>query len=368
MWTDYYASPEAGGTNWEAYTHEELHGMLWQEADVADVGAVAEEWRKHSAALADHAAALREQQAALASGWEGEAADLAVTRLGDLAGHVDDIGAHAAAAYKAAQEAADALARARTMMPPPPAAAPAADPATWFSPGMATVPTLPTLPTVPTVPTTQAAPAGGSYFWFGAPPPANLPATTSSPTFYMTFGAPPTTNTASAFDAMATGGSSMYFNTYGADQAKQQAVYTMRVYESSLHDGNGLTATYAARSYGTGTAAPAPGQSATGRIAGEVPRPGGVPWHRLVGDSPLRPGPAVGAGTPGGGMPLPQTTPTPEPAAVRGAGHGGMVPPVAGRGNAGDDDEQHENRMPTIDQGLFVVDTRTSAPVIGVES
>jgi len=390
--TDTSTPPVAGGTNWEAYTHEELHGMLWQDADVADVSAVAEEWRKHSAALADHAVALREQQTALKGTWEGEAADLAVTRLGDLADRVDDISAHAATAQQAAQEAADALARARAMMPPPPTAPPippggAAPAFPGALPAVPAVPTVPAMPTVPTVPsassmgdpatwfsaptapaaeeTTAPDTASGSYFWFGAPPQANAFNPATSPSFFMTFGAPPTTNTGSAFNSMATGGSSMYFNTYAADQAKSQAVYTMRVYESSLHDGNGLTATYAARSYGTGRA-PAPGQPFVGRGAGDVPQPGGVPWDRLVGSNPLRQGPAVGVGATSGGMAVPHGVVPAESAAGRGAGHGGMVPPVAPRSGTGENEENHENRMPTIDQGLFAVDTRASAPVIGV--
>ena len=54
-----------GAVNWEAYSHDELYQMLWQDADVADVSTVATEWAQHRAALDTHAEVLREQRAAL---------------------------------------------------------------------------------------------------------------------------------------------------------------------------------------------------------------------------------------------------------------------------------------------------------------
>ena len=58
-------SPPPDEINWEAYSHEELHRMLWQDADVADVSTVASEWTRHRAALDTHAEVLREQRTAL---------------------------------------------------------------------------------------------------------------------------------------------------------------------------------------------------------------------------------------------------------------------------------------------------------------
>jgi hypothetical protein len=295
-----------GGTNWAAYTHEELHGMLWEDADVTDVSAVADEWGRHSEALSDHATALRKQQAALTSDWQGEAADVAAARLGALADRIDEIAVGAAARHRAAQDAGNALALARAMMPPP------------------------------AIPSWTPAPAG--------------------PTWFATFGVPPTTG----FGAVATGGSSMFYGNAAAEQAKAQAVYTLRVYEASLRDGGDLVATHAARTYGTGQSTVA--RPPVGLPDG--PRTGGVPWERLV--SPLRPGTSVGVGAiAAGGVPTSIGGAAPESAVARAAQQGGLMPPVGSRG-AGADEEAHVNRMPVIDQGLFIVETPTSAPVIGV--
>jgi len=51
-------------------------------------------------------------------------------------------------------------------------------------------------------------------------------------------------------------------------------------------------------------------------------------------------------------------------ATARGTTQAAMAPPVGGRANGGDD-EAHENRMPTIDHGLFTVDDPVSPAVIG---
>ena len=58
--------------------------MLWQDADVGDVGTVAAEWGRHSTALTDFADALRSQREELQSNWQGRAADLAADRLAEL--------------------------------------------------------------------------------------------------------------------------------------------------------------------------------------------------------------------------------------------------------------------------------------------
>ena len=216
----------------------------------------------------------------------------------------------------------------------------ASDPTAWFTqagtqswptvPSMSDWYTPPAVPTVPTIPT--------------------MSATSAAPTWFMTFG------------AVATGGTSMFDTSFAAEQAKAQAVYTMRVYESSLSDGGDLVATHASGAYGTDRT-PVAGmrQPVGGQFAG--PQPGGVPWSQLVAD-PLRPGPAVGGGAIAG-APAPHGVMAPETAAGRAAGHPGMVPPVGQRPTR-DEDEDHRNRMPVIDHGLFVNETRTSAAVIGV--
>jgi hypothetical protein len=475
VWAEYYSAPmPPGETNWAAYSHEDLHRMLWQDADVAEVGAVADEWGRQHVALADHAAALRDQQGVLHATWDGEAGERAAVRLGELADRVDGISTQAGAAQRAAQDAGEALARARAMMPPPPAALPwtatptgmtglggvagvgepigvggAAEPtgtsgqdwsaassappappgwgagssaaampdysaASFAQPTMADSP--PPIPDwsaassgpsadlgfpSPTAPDWSAASSGPSamsdYSAASFAPPATMdfsppamadwsgsfaqpamadfslpsapdwsassfapPAVPSGSGFYFTFGAQPATGT--AVNSVGAGGASMFADNFAAEQAKAQAVYTMRVYESSLPDGGDFVSTHAAHSFGTGSAAPAPGPSGGGQFAG--PQPGGVPWERLVG-GPLRPGVAVGAGVsaPGGAVPAVSGL-VREPSAGRTAAQNGMVPPMNPRADR-DDEGDHTNRMPVIDQGLFTVETWTSGPVIG---
>src|SRR5690242_16826088 len=56
VWAQFFAAPvPPGATNWNAYTHQQLYDMLWQGADVGDVGTVAAEWGRHSSALTEHA-------------------------------------------------------------------------------------------------------------------------------------------------------------------------------------------------------------------------------------------------------------------------------------------------------------------------
>ncbi|MGH3880513.1 MAG: WXG100 family type VII secretion target, partial [Actinophytocola sp.] len=122
VWAAFFASPTPpGGTNWNAYTHEELYRMLWgEDADVGDVGTVAAEWGRHSSALTEFADALRSQREALTSNWQGRAAELAGDRLGELSDKIWTVGARASTVQKAVNEAGDALALARNTMPPPP--------------------------------------------------------------------------------------------------------------------------------------------------------------------------------------------------------------------------------------------------------
>jgi hypothetical protein len=117
VWAEYFRSPAPpGGVNWNAYSHEELYDMLWQDADVGDVGTVAAEWGRHSGELNGYADALRRQAAALRENGQGRAAD----RLAELSDRIWNAGARAGTVQKAASDAGDALATARSTMPPPP--------------------------------------------------------------------------------------------------------------------------------------------------------------------------------------------------------------------------------------------------------
>jgi hypothetical protein len=117
VWAEYFSSPTPPeGTNWHAYSHEELYDMLWRDADVGDIGTVAAEWGRHSSELNEYADALRRQAAALRENGQGRAAD----RLADLSDRIWNVGARAGTVQKAADDAGDALATARNTMPPPP--------------------------------------------------------------------------------------------------------------------------------------------------------------------------------------------------------------------------------------------------------
>lgn len=360
-WDEYLTGPvpPEGGMNWEAYSHDELYQMLWRDADVADVSTVAAEWAQHRAALNTHAEVLREQAVALQDSWHGPAAEEAANRLDALAVRVEKISELAGAGQQAAQEAADALASARAMMPPPPSASPA--PFTELP----AVPTVPPVPAVPSVPALASfAPQLPNYAEMFAPPPA-----------------PAAPNMSTAFGAVGSGGFSFYFGAVTADQQKAQAVQAMQTYESRLMGGSRLidearNAIPPATSAAHAASGPAPG-----------PAPGGVAWDRLV-----QPGPTSGVGTglgpviggapgagaqlgPGGrmgglpGMPggpvLPPAHLAAEAAAARAGGPGGMVPPVGGQ-RGGPEDDRHENAMPRLGHGLFDVDEGTAGSVIGL--
>src|ERR1044072_3042324 len=102
VWAAFFASPTPpGGTNWNAYTHEQLYNMLWEGADVGDVSTVAAEWGRHRTALTEFADALRSQGQALPSHWRGQSAELAEGRLLELSDRIWNVGARASAGGRA---------------------------------------------------------------------------------------------------------------------------------------------------------------------------------------------------------------------------------------------------------------------------
>ncbi|MEU3644835.1 hypothetical protein AB0E59_15750 [Lentzea sp. NPDC034063] len=355
------------GINWEAYSHEELHRMLWQDADVADVSTVADEWTRHRAALDAHAEVLREQRTALLDGWAGAAAEEAATRLGALAERVEKISELAVAGQKAAQDSADALAAARAAMPPPPA------------PGT----TMPAFAGLPTVPGPPAAPV--AFALPSAPAPLGLPSAPApfapAPFTLPSAPAPFALPSAPTMPAGATSGFYFYFGAASADQQKAQAVRAMQTYESSLN-GSGRLIDDARGNIPQ--AAPTPRAAATAQV--KTPSSGGVPWQRLVGGGSgggsvaTTRGPVIGAATPVSQ----QVTPGMRAGVMFGQ-HGGIAatgtltadPRTAAQNNAmgapppggarKDEDEQHENQMPTLDHDLFAVTERVSPAVIGEE-
>jgi hypothetical protein len=361
-WEEYLtgpARPAESGVNWAAYTHDELYQMLWQDADVADVSTVATEWAKHHAALTTHAEVLREQCGALADSWQGPGADEAVRRLETMAARVEKIAELANAGARSAQEAADALATARAMMPAPPGRTPVVG-----------VPAVSTV-SVPAAPTSSSVSSLQDYMSSMQDYVSSMQASfaaTMPPSNAFTPTAAATPGMGTAFGAVAGGGASFYFGAVTEDQQKAQAVQAMRTYEASLSDsGRMLDDARGAVPRAAPVAAPTTpaGQGSAG-----------VPWHRLVGaapvggvavgdtagpgvvgSAPLGEGGRVGA-LPGVSGPGARVVPLAETAAARVTGPGGGMAPVGQRG-AGADDKEHENRMPTIDHELFVVDELT---------
>lgn len=314
VWAEFFGSPTPpGGTNWNAYSHEQLYGMLWEGADVGDVSAVAAEWGRHGAALTEFADTLRRQGDALRSNWQGRAADLAADRLAELSDRIWNAGARAGTVQKAAGDAGDALALARNTMPPPPP-----DPMTLMTSAV------------------------------GAGPMPPLP-------------------------AVVVGGARLFTADAVAGVAKAEAVRVMRRYESSLRDSSHLVVparpdATRSRTYevdglaGTTTTAAAAGG---GGVAGGGSSGGrGVPWARLVGGPSPGPGGLVGAAP--GAVRSVLAAESAALSAGRAAGAGGLWgSPMAQRHPEDEQDKTHNNRLPHTDSGIFALDERTSSPVIG---
>ncbi|MDQ3790135.1 MAG: hypothetical protein M3422_23195, partial [Actinomycetota bacterium] len=92
---------------------------------------------------------------------------------------------------------------------------------------------------------------------------------------------------------------------------------------------------------------------------------GGVPWSRLVGATP-GPGGLVGGGPPPVQSVLAAESAALSEAAKRAMGPGGFFAPAsAARQGDEEHDKRHETRLPNVDNGLFALDERASAPVIG---
>lgn len=320
VWAVFFgATTVPGGTNWNAYSHQQLYDMLWQGADPGDVNAVADEWGRHSSALTGTADALRGQGSTLRENWQGRAADSAANRLGELSDRVWNAGARAGQVQKAAGGAGDALAVARSTMPKPPA-----DPLTLM---------------------TSAVGAGPM---------------------------PP-------LDAIAVGATRLFTGDATAGMAKAQAVKVMQAYEASLMTSSHQVAPAAAgattaNTFGAGAANPqttslsgfSGGAAAIGQGV-----PGGVPWSRLTGGAAPSTGgmPGVGIG-PG---PISGVAPPTEDAAAAGdiatepvvEGEGGYMSPTLGRNVRNEEDKQHRRRLPNVNNRLFAPDERATVPVIG---
>ncbi|WP_307845765.1 hypothetical protein [Saccharomonospora sp. NB11] len=418
-WDVYFGAPVApqGSVNWEAYTHEELYQMLWQDADVADVSTIAAEWSQHRAALATHAEVLREQKAALLESWQGSGAEEAARRLDVLAQRVEKIAELAGAGELAAEQAADALAQARAMMPPPPgeASAPMTDAMTSWTDVTSFVPSgsreVPTGSTTVGERVDDSSTAGATVLTSddGVQPWSTVGGNSSATGMTVltadgeevelapTTSAPSGPDMGMAFGAVGSASFSFYVGADTADMQKQQAIRAMQTYEASLTNSNELigqaqgtipaAATMSSSTHSSATTAstttstPPSWQSLTagktatlapGAVAGAVV--GGAAAAAGLGHPGSAPGSAgnvLGQGMRVGAMSMQSgavTTAaqlTAESAAARTSAMGGMVPPAAAaRGNV--EDEQHENQLPTIDHKLFPVPDPGSEAVIGL--
>lgn len=395
-WDVYFGEPVApeGGVNWDAYSHEELYQMLWQDADVADVSTIAAEWAQHRAALVNHAEVLREQKAALLESWQGSGAEEAARRLDVLAQRVEKIAELAHAGEVAAEQAADALAQARAMMPPPPgeASAPMTDAVTNWADLTAFAP-----------PATSTAPTGGITIGdrvddTSSPADTGVLSSSTSPTTSPS-GSTSAADVGTAFGAVGGASFSFYVGADTAELQKQQAVRAMQTYESNLTSSGHLigqaqgtipaaatmpsSARATTHATAAGASSPPPswqslagkaGGLAPGVVAGaSAPGAGAVAGFGSAGTgvgpglagNALAQGMRVGTMTMHSGSAATAAHLAAESAAARTSAMGGMVPPAGGaRGRA--EDDTHENQLPTIDHRLFPVQEPGSEAVIGL--
>lgn len=344
VWEGYFGVPlSPGTTNWNAYTHEQLYNMLWQHADVGDVSSVAAEWGRHGSELTQHADTLRGHRDSLQANWTGRAAEPAASRLGELGQRTAGVGTRAGTVAQATQSSGEALAVARNTMPKPPG-----DPTGGVVGSAAAGAGLGAV-----IGGLVGAGAGG----IGAAPGAAIGA---------------------AIGAVAAGGASMFLASAMAAEQKTEAVRVMQRYEASLlHSSQAITPTppgatdvnaFGASGLATTTA------GYVGPLGGGGAYGGGLPWKQLVG-APLAPGALAGSKLGGNGATdggllvragglLSEEFASGELAAKRGAGNG-MMPGSGLRGH-GQEDVEHQNRMPTVDHRLFDVDEKAASPVIGL--
>lgn len=327
VWEGYFGVPiPPGGTNWNAYTHQQLYDMLWQGADPGDVSSVADAWGRHSSELADNADTLRAQQSTLRENWSGAAVHPATARLGQLGDQNAGIGARAATVRQSTQDAGDALALARSSMPPPPG-----DPT-----GLAL---------------SGAIAGGGAGAVIGGVLGAGAGGISAGPGALM----------GAAIGAVAGGGASLFLANVAAAEQKAQAVHVMQTYEDSLGQSSAALAGASAGGASSGTSA----SGYVGPDAGGGASGGEVSWNQLVGGSPLSTGASAGQDLTGVGLVSPTRLAAPgEEFAGAAARSEGMAPGM-GRGGRREEDREHNSALPTVDQKLFDVDVRTAPPVIG---
>jgi hypothetical protein len=330
-WQSYFGAPvPPGATNWNAYTHQQLYDMLWHNADVADVGSIADEWDQHGAELSSQASALRDRQAALRSTWTGDAADSATAALGRLGDRTETTGTRATTVAEAVRQAGDALTLARNTMPPP------SDPVDVVLTGVIVGAGVGAV--------LGGALGGAATGGYGAAPGALMGA---------------------GIGAVAGGAASMFVASAEAAQRKAEAVRVMTNYESNLHNAaQAMPAGIGAGGDSGTTTSAFVGSGSIGTGGGMGGSGAGVPWQRLVGANPGAAPPRSGA-SPLTDAALARTGLLPgEEAAADMTNIGGMYPPGV-RTGLGGEDEEHRDQLPHPVQNYFAVEGGTVVPVIG---
>ena len=172
--------------------------------------------------------------------------------------------------------------------------------------------------------------------------------------------------------AVLVGGARIFTADAVAGASKAEAVRVMQRYETSLHNSSNQVVpaqpdATKSRSFevdgpdGTTTAAGVSG----GSLLGGGGATGGVPWSRLVGGAPGAGG-MTGAGPgPVQGVLAAEGAALSDAAAKRAMGTGGYMAPMMGGHGAGDEERRHRRSLPNVDNGIFAVDERSSAAVIG---
>ncbi|GAA3583480.1 hypothetical protein GCM10022222_80320 [Amycolatopsis ultiminotia] len=335
VWEGYFGAPvPPGGTNWNAYTHEQLYQMLWDSADVGDVSTVAAEWHRHGSEMHTQSDTLRAEQGSMRESWSGPAAEQASGRLGSMGARSTGIGERATTVGHATQQAGDALATARNSMPKPPG-----DP-TGSAVGAA------------------AAGAGAGAVIGGV-----LGAGAGG------IGAAPGALMGAAIGAVAGGGASLFVSNVAAAEQKAEAVHVMERYEANLRDSS-----HAINSAPGGSATSGADESTTassyagpvGGVAGGGAA-GGASWSALTTAAPVESGLSAGLRSTLGmqGAMLARNAAMAEMAAARAAGGNGMLPGSGARAHE-EEEEVHQNKMPVLDQPVLSPDELTSSPVIGL--
>ncbi len=119
-WHGVFGSPTMpGGTNWNAYSHEELYAMVHTGADPGQVGeqaAVLDSLGQGASEVADDLTSRRGQVAEV---WEGQASSAFGSTLDEHSAGGAAVAEHAAALSAAVLRASEALSRAQATMPEP---------------------------------------------------------------------------------------------------------------------------------------------------------------------------------------------------------------------------------------------------------